>query len=223
MSISKQQSPRPVRRPALGHPLLVAASAALALGALALGYVRSKRDVARPVARVQESAAATDSRDDDVAELRRRVASLEATPRQTSSSLGAATKPALKRVSSAPPSAQRRPTPSAQDMDDALRLDPRDASWARQYEQDTRTLVARQFPGDTVTELTCASSLCRMRVEHPNAAAQHAFEARFWSALPAGYSSAHMEPVAASGAEPAGSVVYVLRKDHDAELANVGL
>src|SRR5579863_5008012 len=64
------------------------------------------------------------------------------------------------------------PAAGAATLPDRARLaqrfgaEPRDERWAVGYERATRAALADAFPQDRVVALSCATSLCRILVDH---------------------------------------------------------
>jgi hypothetical protein len=180
--------------------ILRRAGLAAAIGvALASGYFL--RGVLQP----RQSAAAAASSSADLDELRSRVAGLEhaVAARQdgyAAFARGAAASRAEPPSTSDPPPPDRAPPERLskeeqreldarreQRFESLLRSEPRDRSWAPEYEASLRDAVHATAQGDeapTIDRLTCGTSLCRLEMTHSSLATQERFMSHFHDQLP---------------------------------------
>lgn len=70
-------------------------------------------------------------------------------------------------------------------LDQRLAVEPRDRSWAPEYERSSTAALERAFPRDHVQEVKCATSLCRVEITHQDASAQAQFLNEYATILPA--------------------------------------
>ena len=137
-----------------------------------------------------------------IAALERRLAALESKP-----AAAEARPPGPK---SQPAPLARQP-PSPADLDRLVDTQSRDQSWARAYEMALTTSLAADFKDDPIREAKCASSVCRVVVEHASPANAMTFVNRFWASLPDGYEGAHYEPLVGPNGERT-TVLHILRR-----------
>jgi len=166
-----------------------------------------------PSPTVQARAAADEEQEAVLAGIERRVAALEtrspSSPRLPTPAVSAA-KVEAPRVPSNPP----KRSPTTEQLDDVLETEGRDSAWARQYERDTQSALANAFKDEHVREVRCATSVCRIVVEHSTMANEADFKRRFWTALPDGYAGAQFS----SGVDNDGThttSIRVIRKGYE--------
>jgi hypothetical protein len=161
-----------------------------------------------PAARIPAAPASNDPSAAIVENLQRRITALESRNDGSTAVQGPASSPP------APPqAATRTPPPSSVQLDRLARTEARDPAWADAYERGLRASLAATFKDDRVTQVSCATSLCRIVVEHASPAGGADFIRRFWTALPEGYAGVHFQP-GVDGDGTNNTVLHLVRKGY---------
>jgi len=190
----------------------VACVCVAAAGALGVGFgsrsktpsrVGSETSTLRAVAQPDDSAVGSAP---TLASLERRLRAIEARSVENKSPESAPTE--THHAEPRPP--PRRSAPTREELDAVMRNETRDRSWADAYERGVLTSFRASFAGSRIREVSCATSLCRVVVEHSSAAEERAFTRQVSDALPEGYASYRLQPrVADDGTRS--SIVHVIR------------
>jgi hypothetical protein len=185
---------------------IVAAIAVLRLGS---GFHDPlHRSNAAPAAPMQAAPPSNDPSAAIVENLQRRITALESRNEASTAVPGPAPSPAPP-----PQAAPRPPPPSSVQLDRLARTEARDRAWADAYERDVRASLAATFKDDRVTQVSCATSICRIAVEHPSQASGADFIRRFWTVLPEGYAGVHFQP-GVDGDGKNNTVLHLIRKGY---------
>lgn len=108
---------------------------------------------------------------------------------------------------------ERSVAPTVAHMDDLVKKEPRDRKWADEYELATEEALAKNFSDDKITDIECATSLCRLSVAHQSELAQAEFGTKFWASLPPGYAAWHTELGHDADGKPT-TIVHVIREGY---------
>jgi hypothetical protein len=191
----------------------------LLLGAVALagvGYVGLAQS--HPSKRVHKSEVAPAS---DLSELERRLSAVERKADEPTHYV-VVNDPAAASVQAPaapnPSSAPARPAPSPAALDNLIDTEPRDPGWSRNYEHTLTEAFSTTFPGEKIQQVSCATSACRLVVEHSSVDGERQFNNRFWTAMPP-YDAIHYEPH--KEGDVSSTVLQIIRKGYGAGLAGL--
>jgi hypothetical protein len=99
-------------------------------------------------------------------------------------------------------------------MSRRVATEPRDRRWADAYEQEVERAFADSFKDDEFRGVTCATSICEIKVGHPTLANQERFQHGLTGALPEGWIGFHIDRQKDGNGDPV-SLVHVIRRGYD--------
>jgi hypothetical protein len=166
------------------------------------------------------TAASPRQEDSELINLRQRVESLEFARSVNARSMGVAdnsspdggSSPALKTYDASTTRAILGPDVIGALVDG----EGRDPQWSAGYERDVRSAFAKNFSTSSVREAKCATSVCRIEVEHPSATDQGTFLTQFLNVLPEGFRGVHFTKGTDSNGNPVTTLLLIRKGYEDA-------